>query len=147
MKLVFLPNYFKRIGLWSFFCSLMFFPILTITNLVKINNENTIDLNSFQFGEMIGSMVVDTHFWYGKLCVLLLLIGFAFYILAKDKIEDDYLDVLRWESVRLSILICIGLNFFGVLINHDLPAKTQLIVLFISYLITFFIKKNASVQS
>jgi hypothetical protein len=147
MNFAFLPNYFKKIGIWCFFGSFAIFPLLTFTNLLQIDQESTLGLSAFKYGELIGTMAVDTHFWYGRLCVMLFLLGMAFHILAKEKIEDDYLDVLRWESVRLSIILCIGINILCVLFNYDFPAKTQLIILFISYLIAFSVKKNESVQS
>ena len=141
MKFAFLPNYFKKISLWCFFGSLAIFLTVIIINLLEVNEGRPSDISAYQLGLIVGASFRDAHIWLAKICTLLLMLCMAFYMLAKEKIEDDFLDVLRWESIRLSIIICLVLNILCVLSGIVLTAVGLLLVLFISYLITFNVKQ------
>ena len=143
MKFAFLPNQFKKIGLWCFFGSMV---IMFIFFFIDYFGPSAPKETGFQIGFARGVMVYHTYVWFVKIFTLLLMLGMAFYMLAKEKLEDDYLDILRWDSVKLSILICIVLSIFSVLIGYELPAYVLLLVLFTSYLITFKVKKTNSIE-
>ena len=146
MKFAFLPNQFKKIGLWCFFGSVVVLIIASIIYDFTPNLALTPESSSFEAGFALGLYVGSSHMWFTKIFTLLLMLGMGFYMLAKEKLEDDYLDILRWDSVKLSILICIVLSIFSVLIGYELPAYVLLLVLFTSYLITFKVKKTNSIE-
>ena len=151
MKFAFLPNYFKRVGLWCFFGSFVSLLALLFIHFPESIKGLTLDQSGAyqagqKFGTIISSLIFGAHWWLPKIFTLLHLFGIAFYMLAKEKKEDDYIDVLRWESIRLSITICLVLNILCILIGHILTAIAMLFVLFISYLITFHIKQSKSLE-
>ena len=151
MKFAFLPNYFKRVGLWCFFGSFVSLLVLLFIHFPVSFKGFTLDQSvAYQTGVKIGttlrSLIFDTHWWLPKIFTLLHLFGIAFYMLAKEKKEDDYIDVLRWESIRLSITICLVLNILCILFGHVLSAIAMLFVLFISYLITFHVKQSEPIE-
>jgi len=146
MKFAFLPNQFKKIGLWCFFGSVVVLIIASIIYDFTPYLALTPESSSFEVGFARGLYLASSHMWFTKIFTLLFMLGMGFYMLAKETLEDDYLDTLRWESVKLSILICLGLSILCVLIGHELSAKVLFFVLFTSYLIAFKVKKTNSIE-
>jgi hypothetical protein len=70
------------------------------------------------------------------------MLSMAVYTLAKEKIDDEYMDVMRWESLRLSIIMSIVITIICILLSRKLSAKTILFIQFTAYLITFKVKKS-----
>lgn len=71
-------------------------------------------------------------------------IGMIIYMLSKEKIEDDYIKILRLESYQLSSLIIIitslVIYLFGF--NNKIEVATIISILLGLYLIIFAIKKR-----
>ena len=154
MKCAFLPHFFKKIGLACFFVAAL--VILTASLISTQNLDQTSEANkseyvnqsAYTFGHSVGRSFAgyNDNLWFFKLCSAFLVAGIAFYFLAKEKREDEYLVMIRWESIRLSILICIGILLLCILSEFVIRGRTLLFILFISYLITFKIKKLNSIN-
>ena len=150
MKFAFLPNYFKKIGIIGFFAFFAVIVVGTIIALIDSYHEIMLSrphssfIDSFELGREIGERFVMTNYWIPKLGGVLLLLSIACYMLAKEKIDDEYIDAMRWDSLRLSIIISIGLTIlFIVFTPWQITAKALLLIQFIAYLIIFKIKKSS----
>ncbi|MCL1974375.1 MAG: hypothetical protein FWG54_06130 [Bacteroidetes bacterium] len=159
MKFSILPNSFKKIGIALFFVAiaailgLSIYANWDIVRQLDISETQYFDLDAFSAGTAIGTAFGNSFKGYNdqllsfKLCSFLLLLGIACYMLAKEKVEDELMDALRWESIRLSILICLGITFLYTLIGWIIPGRTLLFVLFFCYLITFQVKKSNIIKT
>jgi len=76
---------------------------------------------------------------------VLAMIGMLIYMISKEKIEDDYINLLRLESFQLTLIV--GLVSSMILFAFSKEMKIHIdvfITLFMwFYLITFFIKKRS----
>ncbi len=144
MKFAFLPHYFKKIGLACFFGSLIFVVvtsiIVTLQALKSIPPDEMV--NSFRMGMELGEEFVSSNYWVIQIGGILILLSMAFYMLAKEKVDDEYMDVMRWESLRLSVLVSIAVTILCILFHVMLTAKSILFIQFITYLIAFKVKKS-----
>ncbi len=134
MKTQILPNWCKKLGLIIFIISLPigfgqdFFNGL---NGLPYKTEGII--TAFVGGKF------TTHFFN-----ILAIIGMLIYMLSKEKIEDDYINILRLESFQLTAIV--GLFVSILLFSFSKDVKLTLdyfIFLFIwVYITAFFIKKR-----
>ena len=145
MKIAFLPNYYKKIGIVTFFVAAGLILTMSLCSApCLVNTSPHLSEPAYAVGHFLGSSLAgqNDHLWPYKLCSLLLVLGVAFFMLSKEKIEDEYMDKIRWESVRLSILLSIGVALLFILIGSVITARTLLFIQFISYLIAFQVKKS-----
>ena len=151
MKFAFLPNYFKKIGLICFFAAFAVIIISTIVNMIDVvNSIENFDggyMAGYRLGQALGQDIVETQYWIPLVSSILLLLSIAFYMLAKEKVDDEYMDAIRWESLRLSVIISIGIAILFASLHWGLPAKSLLFIQFVSYLITFKIKKSQTIEN
>jgi hypothetical protein len=65
-------------------------------------------------------------------------------MLSKEKIEDDYINLLRLESFQLTTIIglLVSIIFFSFSKDIKLTLDYYIILFVWGYLITFFIKKR-----
>lgn len=150
MKFAFLPHYFKKIGLTGFFT---FFAVIIVSSIVAVINSyqefmaNPYPIDDFSSGYALGyemgTRFMMANYWITKLGGVLLLLSIVCYMLAKEKIDDEYMDAMRWESLRLSIIISTGITVLLIVFTSlQMSAKTLLLIQFIAYLIVFKIKKS-----
>lgn len=152
MKFAFLPNYFKKVSLIGFFA---FFAVMIITSIVIFINSYQEILNdysdfadssladAYELGRALGIKFMMANYWIAKLGGILLLLSAACYMLAKEKIDDEYMDAMRWDALRLSVIISIGITvLFIVFTTYQMPARILLLIQFIAYLIIFKMKKS-----
>jgi len=143
MKLQILPNWFKKVGLILFIVGSIIgggddFADGFSTALPrdsKINfHENGI-ITAFVGGEN------TTHIFYA-----LSFIGMLIYMLAKEKVEDDFINKLRLESFQLTSITALSITIlifvFSNSKNPNIPLDYFLTLFFWFYLTTFYIKKN-----
>lgn len=152
MKFAFLPYYFKKIGIIGIFA---FIAIIITTSIVTtiqayaghgIPADGTFT-DGFRLGFELGASMMLRNYWITQLCGILILVSIACYMLAKEKIDDEYMDAMRWESLRLALIISIGITIVCILLNVDLAAKPLLLLQFLSYLIVFKIKKSRNLNT
>ena len=149
MKSAFLPNYFKRIGILCFFIavagiltmSALHFKDMYAAHSAEIEASQDLSL-AFQLGKTEGQKMAEENALITRACSILLLLGIAFYMMAKEKIDDEYMDVIRWESFRLALLLSIAFTLVCVALGITPLAKILLFVQFFGYLIVFKIKKS-----
>lgn len=93
--------------------------------------------NDFSFSQYFGE---DVMLVFGAISI----IGMIIYILSKEKVEDDYIKILRLESYQLSFLITtiISLVLYLLGLNREVEMATIISVLLGLYLIIFAIKKR-----
>jgi hypothetical protein len=152
MKFAFLPNYFKKIGLIGFFAAFAVIIISSIVSIISSYQEilaNYPDFadgsfaDSYELGHTLGVEFMKANYWIAKLSSILLLLSIACYMLAKEKIDDEYIDAMRWDALRLSVIISIGITIlFIVFTTYQMPARILLLIQFIAYLIIFKMKKS-----
>lgn len=145
MTFAFLPNYFKKIGIICFLTSIAIMVTATVVTSAEIlsayDQEN--DYISFSSTYEMAQEFSQNNIWITRISSILLMLSMAVYMLAKEKIDDEYMDVMRWESLRLSIIICIIIAIACILLSWQLLAKTILLIQFTAYLITFKVKKSS----
>jgi hypothetical protein len=152
MKFAFLPHYFKKIGLIGFFACFAVIVVSTVIafigsyqEIIAAHNNDANFSVGYELGHEIGEKFVMNNYWITKLGSVLLLLSIACYMLAKEKIDDEYIDAMRWESLRLSIIISIGITILLIVCTtFQMSAKILLFIQFITYLIIFKTKKSTS---
>ncbi len=145
MKFAFLPNYFKKIGLVCFFAALgtlLSAGVFAVIQAdISIHNIPSYS-EAYQLGFETGKKLAYSHYWIGQIGNILLLLSMAFYMLAKEKVDDEYMDAIRWESLRLAVIVSIGVAILFIIPHWRLHSEDILLTQFLTYLITFKIKKN-----
>lgn len=151
MSFQILPNWCKKLGVGLF---VVFSYLEGRDDFIRGFNEGRKEWNcknnpscepSFSLQEN-GIFSFDEYF--GESTILLFgtisMIGMIVYILSKEKIEDDYIKILRLESYQLSFLvttiISLVLYLFGL--NKEVEMATIISILLGLYLIIFAIKKR-----
>ena len=149
MTFAFLPNYFKKIGIVCFFVSIAI--TITAATIATIEALSVFEQHdnymTFKLGYQMGQEFIYENMWIGQLSSVLLMLSMATYMLAKEKVDDEYMDAMRWESLRLSIIISIVIAVTCIILDWRILAKTILFIQFTAYLITFKIKKSQAKSS
>lgn len=70
------------------------------------------------FGLMIAKKFFDEPTWVKPLLSNILLIGLLMISIAKDKIEDEYIDSLRSQSYRLAFVLAVIYSLIQPAINY-----------------------------
>ena len=88
--------------------------------------------------DLIGGETVVNFF---QLLAILALVG---YILSREKVEDDYLNIIRLESYQIAFLLICSFALVLLIFNVDYSyGLFDSLTLFLwSYLIVFFVKKR-----
>jgi len=137
MKIQLLPNYFKWIGLVLFF----------VGGVPSFFEGYTDGRNDY------GTNQIENPFPFSEQTILIAaiisLLGLIIYVLSKEKIEDEYLNKLRWESAIASffisfVIVIINIVIYGTkdLIDAQFIMELQLLL----YLIIFFFKKRGNLE-
>lgn len=157
MKLQILPNWCKKIGLVIFIISFIigsgddFREGFNSGYNSTRNSETTKTLeNEKNVNEQLNDLNQPTFLFktFGEtglhIFEILSIFGMLIYMLSKEKIEDDYIHKLRFESYKLSSIIWLLAAILIYAFNENFKLSIDyFIFLFIwTYLITFFIKKR-----
>ncbi len=144
MDIQVLPNWFKKIALIVFI----------ITSIISGGddfsngfNSGYYDYNQFQEESQREVTLIADFFggeqvmhWFHVISVLSILT----YMIAKEKVEDDYIKLLRLESYQLAfiiiVLVSFVINIFSVEFKYGLSDTLSLFLWL--YLIVFYIKKR-----
>jgi len=135
MKIQLLPNYFKWIGLILFFAG----------GIPNFFEGYTNGVNDY------GTTQIETPYSLSEYALIIAaivsLLGMIIYALSKEKIEDEYINILRWESVTISffisfVIVIANIVVYGTkgLIDAQFIMDLQLFL----YLIIFFFKKRSN---
>jgi len=137
MRIQLLPNYFKWIGLVLFFAG-------GIPNFFEgyMNGYNDYGTNQIEHTHSFSDQML-------LIAAIVSLIGMIVYALAKEKIEDEYINILRWESTTTAffisfVIVLINIAIYGTkdLIDAQFIMELQLLL----YLIIFFFKKRSNLE-
>ena len=128
-----LPNWSKKVGLSIF----IFFELIAgldsfMDGLTKVPSGTHHYFRDF-FGETLYSLIYA-----------LPLIGLLNYMMSKEKVEDDYIQLIRLQSYQITIVLLILLSLGIVLFNITFQVNLgNLLSLFmILFLIIFYFKKR-----
>lgn len=143
MNIQILPNWFKKVALIVFIVSSVlsggddFIAGWNAAQNKKMNFEQT-NHNQNYYTNMIGGEKV-VH-WIAVLATISLLT----YMISKEKVEDDYIKLIRLESYQLAFLILVGFALLSFIINKkflsDLNDSVNVFMLL--YLSVFYFKKK-----
>jgi len=133
MKIQLLPNYFKWIGLTLFLGG-------AIPNFMRGFTEG---YNEYGADQMVNTLPFSEQTYL--IAGIISLLGMIVYALSKEKIEDEFLKVLRWQSVTIAFVVSIVIVIVDMLLHGtkdiiDGQFLTELQLL--SYLIVFAFKKR-----
>lgn len=67
---------------------------------------------------MIGRKFIENSEWIRPILHSILLIGLLFISLAKEKIEDEFIDSLRAQSYRIAFILVIVYSLIQPLVNY-----------------------------
>lgn len=136
MKLQILPNWCKKLGLALFF----------IGSIIGGGDDMSDGWNGLPYKSPDGSTYFANLVGANWLHIFEIvgILGMLIYMLSKEKIEDDYIKKLRYESYLFSSIIWLVIAVIIYAFNeHFKLAIDYFIFLFIwTYLIIFFIKKR-----
>tara|TARA_R110001606_G_scaffold394396_1_gene565266 strand:- start:310 stop:711 length:402 start_codon:yes stop_codon:yes gene_type:complete len=133
MNLQILPNWGKKLGF-------SLFILFGIDDFIR-------GWNSFDDPNYIGPYENLLGVFTQTLCVTLSMVGLLIYMLSKEKIEDEYIKILRLESFQLTTIIAIitALVFFATSKGLELPLDYFIFNYMIVYFLIFRFKKYKNV--
>ncbi len=143
MNIQVLPNWFKKIAFIIFLATYILSngdDFIDGFNETRYTEKNSANIEtSHQFYDIAGN---DTNIHWLNVVSILSLIT---YMLSKEKVEDDYISILRLESYQFSFLIITIVAFIFYLFKvNTLYGIFDSVTLFIwLYLIVFFFKKRS----
>ncbi|NKI31350.1 hypothetical protein [Croceivirga thetidis] len=127
------PNWFKKLGLGVFIVSTIFTAGDPFMDGFKGVEEGT----HHYFKDFLGQTI-----YY--ILNILPTVGLLVYMLSKEKIEDDYLKLLRLSTYQLTVIITLlisfGLYVLSPQIKFSLDMALSLFMLL--FLVVFHFKKN-----
>ncbi|MEO9572233.1 MAG: hypothetical protein ABJH82_00310 [Polaribacter sp.] len=161
MKIKMLPNWCKKVGLIIFFLSIVinFSYVDSRESFCKGYNDGynstrteskslfrkssetkeikTLNFKPFFIEKVLGSNSIH-------LFDVSILLGMIIYILAKEKIEDDYINKLRLESYQLTSVLVLfaALGLYSFFENLKFSLNIFITLYLLSYLIIFALKKR-----
>ena len=128
-----LPNWSKRVGLFIFFFSMFL-----------------VAGDSFMDG--FKGFPIGTHHYFkdffGKtlyfIFEILPLIGLLIYMLSKERVEDDYIRLIRLQSYQTTVIVLLTMALIVYLFNVEYQVSLDMILsLFMMlFLIIFYFKKR-----
>lgn len=141
MKLQIFPNWCKKLGIAMF---IVFSFISGGDDFINGFNDG---LNGLPYNPKESESVIFLNYFNTPILHLfsiLSILGILIYMLSKEKIEDDYIGHLRFESFQLTAIIGLAISILLYSFSEDIKLSLDyFIYLFIwTYLITFFIKKR-----
>ena len=143
MNIQILPNWFKKVALIVFTISYIIVGFDSFLDGVNAAHAN----QQYDYNEVPESQLM-TDFVGGKTVInylsIISLLSIIAYILSKEKVEDDYINILRLESFQLSFVIIIFVGIVFIIFNkNELFGLFDSVTLFLwLYLSIFFIKKR-----
>lgn len=134
MNVQILPNWGKRLGLFVFFISL--FLVAGDGFLDGFNGSP--DGTHHYFEDLLGT----TLFYFVN---VLPVIGLLIYMLSKEKVEDDYIRLIRLQSYQTTviILLIIALAIYLFDVYYEVSLDMVLSLFMILFLVIFHFKKEA----
>ncbi|WP_298878937.1 hypothetical protein [uncultured Polaribacter sp.] len=144
MKIKMLPNWCKKLGVSLFFIGLII--VFTSVSTRESFCEGYNSANNKNFTQDLEPVFIEE--WLGKSAIhyfeVIATLGLLIYMMAKEKVEDDYINILRLESYQLTILIGLFITFIIYIIsgNKSLKLDYYINLFMIFYLIIFAIKKR-----
>ena len=143
MNIQILPNWFKKVALIVFAISYIIVGFDSFLDGVNDAHAN----QQYDYNEVPESQLM-TDFVGGKTVInylsIISLLSIIAYILSKEKVEDDYINILRLESFQLSFVIIIFVGIVFILFDkNELFGLFDSVTLFLwLYLSIFFMKKR-----
>jgi len=133
MKIQLLPNYFKWIGLLMFIAGGV--PeFIEGYNSYECKNCDNSTIPQF-FSEQTAFILS-----------VISLLGMIVYALSREKIEDEFIKVLRWQSATLTFVLTVIIMLITLFVYKKADVLTAYNILEIQlylYLIIFFFKKRS----
>lgn len=143
MNIQILPNWFKKVALIVFAISYIIVGFDSFLDGVNDAHAN----QQYDYNEVPESQLM-TDFVGGKTVInylsIISLLSIIAYILSKEKVEDDYINILRLESFQLSFVIIIFVGIVFIIFDkNELFGLFDSVTLFLwLYLSIFFMKKR-----
>lgn len=133
MNFKLLPNWFKKIGLTVFFISFFLGGGDSLMDGFTGVTEGT----HHYFKDLFGPFLY-------KAIYISPIIGMLIYLFSKEKVEDDYIKILRLETFQISTIIALLISFVFYIFDNDLRFSLDYFLSFylMLYLLVFFIKKR-----
>lgn len=133
MNFQILPNWCKKLGLSVFVVS----ALLTAGDAF-MDGFNNVSLGTHHyFKDLYGPILYQVFY-------ILPVFGLLIYLFSKEKVEDDFINILRLQSYQITItsfiLIAFVIYLFSNKINVGLENVLELFMMV--YLIVFYIKKR-----
>lgn len=149
MNIQILPNWCKKVGVLMFIVFVILSGIdgtcdawneYEPSEVLNPDNQNelqTTDIDTAKFSDYFGENLMH-------LFNILSIVGMIIYMMSKEKIEDDYIKILRLDSYQLATLLFLFTSLFVYMIfgNLSMPLDYYLELYLLLYLIIFFIKKR-----
>lgn len=138
MNFQLLPNWYKKLGIALFIIA----SILTAGDSFMDGFYNVPEGTHHFFKDLYGPTLF--HFLY-----ILPVLGLLIYLFSREKVEDDFIKLLRLQSYQITITSFILIAFVLYLFSHEINISLEITLeLFMMlYLIVFYIKKRLILDS
>ncbi|MGB3145369.1 MAG: hypothetical protein WBB24_14805 [Maribacter sp.] len=138
MNLQILPNWCKKLGLAIFIIA----ALLTAGDSFMDGFNNVPEGTHHYFKDLYGPILF--HLLY-----ILPVFGLLIYLFSKEKVEDDFIKLLRLQSYQITITIFILTAMVIYLFSHQIAISLEITLeLFMMvYLIVFWTKKRLILDS
>ena len=129
-----LPNWGKRLGLFIFFISFFLVggdPFMDGFKGVPSGTHHFVK-------DFLGNTLFSVF-------DVLPLVGLFIYMLSKEKVEDDYIKLIRLQSYQFAVILLLIVAFSIFLFNVDYEVSLDMVLslFMILFLVIFYFKKEA----
>ncbi|PQJ76467.1 hypothetical protein [Polaribacter glomeratus] len=145
MKIKMLPNWGKKFGLFLFFTGFIV-ASTTVSARQSFYEGYSSASNSLMKRENFEPIFIEK--WFGELGThlfdVLTILGLLVYMISKEKIEDDYINMLRLESYQFTSILTlfITLTLYVFAENLKLSLDIFITLYLMTYLLNFAIIKR-----
>ena len=138
MNFQILPNWCKKLGLTIFIIA----ELLTAGDSFMDGFNHVPEGTHHYFNDLYGPTLYTIFY-------VLPMFGLLIYLFSKEKIEDDYINILRLQSYQITITVFLIIAFVIYLMtqNINIGLEITLELFMITYLIVFWNKKRLILDS
>lgn len=148
MNIQILPNWCKKLGIAVFLIGLVGLFVAFAISLGNAEVTGEAYQSGYNTGKQLRALLLGDFLVgisTGRIIALLTLLGMMIYLLAKEKVEDEYIARLRLEAYQLTLLLVVSFVFVVFFLGANMTALLMLYLFFSCYLLVFSLKKHFAI--
>lgn len=145
MNIQILPNWCKKVG-FTFFCLGIVLMLIYVMEPIFADSLDSARERGAQTGKRVAEFLfrpLENESRLVYFAKLIMIVGVAAFMLAKEKFEDEYMIKLRMESYQLTLFLLVIIYVLCLVFNVLRAFSDFFIFLFFAiYLLLFYLKRE-----